>query len=256
MKNSMIKLLCISTFTGLMAWQASATVIDEVNKSFDVADKSSFRLDNINGSVDIQSWKNKTIKVIATIKADDQDDRDRITIEMSQNSRGVSVETRYKKQESSWGNKHNSGAVDYQIMVPEDTDLAKIELVNGSLSIENVFGEVNAELVNGSIKASGLKSDADISSVNGSIKVKYQALSKDFEQIKIETVNGSIKLHLPDDVSARVDAETMHGSIKNDFGLEVDKNMFSGRNMRGDIGAGSARISLESVNGSIKILKK
>ncbi|WDD97930.1 DUF4097 family beta strand repeat-containing protein [Thalassomonas actiniarum] len=255
MNNLISKPLFVASFAALMTWQVNADVVDEINKSFTVGDNSSFRLENVNGSVDIQSWQQKVIQVTAIIEADDQDDRDRISIDMSQNDRGVSVETRYEKT-STWGNNHNSGSVDYRIMVPQDVDLAKIELVNGSLTIENVMGEVNAELVNGSIKASGLSADADISSVNGSIKVNYQQVAKELEQIKIETVNGSIKLHLPENISAAVDAETMHGSIKNDFGLKVDKNLFAGRNMRGDIGSGDARISLDSVNGSIKVMKK
>ncbi|WDE06605.1 DUF4097 family beta strand repeat protein [Thalassomonas viridans] len=245
----------VAVLAGVMAGQVNADVTDEINKSFTVGDNSSFRLENVNGSVDIQSWQEKVIRVTAIIEADDQDDRDRISIDMSQNDRGVRVETRYENN-SGWGNSNNSGSVDYRIMVPQDVDLDKIELVNGSLTIENVLGEVNAELVNGSIKASGLGADADISSVNGSIKVNYRQIDQDLEQIKIETVNGSIKLHLPQDISAAVDAETMHGSIKNDFGLKVEKNFFSGRNMRGDIGSGNARISLDSVNGSIKLMKK
>lgn len=255
MNNLICKSLCVAGFATVMAWQANADVIDEINKSFTVGDNSSFRLENVNGSVDIQSWQEKVIQVTAIIEADDQDDRDRISVDMNQNDRGVSVETRYEKT-SGWGNNNNSGSVDYRIMVPQDVDLSKIELVNGSLTIENVLGEVNAELVNGSIKASGLASDVDISSVNGSIKVNYQQVDTKLEQIKIETVNGSIKLHLPENVSASVEAETMHGSIKNDFGLKVDKNLFAGRNMRGDIGSGNARISLDSVNGSIKVMKK
>jgi len=255
MTNLIAKSLLVAGFAGLMTWQANADVVDEINKSFTVGENSSFRLENVNGSVDIQSWQQKVIQVTAIIEADDQDDRDRISVDMSQNDRGVSVETRYEKA-SGWGNNNNSGSVDYRIMVPQDVDLAKIELVNGSLTIENVLGEVNAELVNGSIKASGLAADADISSVNGSIKVNYQQAGEALERIKIETVNGSIKLRLPENISAAVDAETMHGSIKNDFGLKVEKNLFAGRNMRGDIGSGNARISLDSVNGSIKIMKQ
>ena len=42
---------------------------------------------------------------------------------------------------------------------------------------------------------------------------------------------------------------------KNDFGLKAEKNMFVGRSLQGDIGSGDVSISIESVNGSVKILK-
>lgn len=254
MKNTLFKKVFAGTFMTVLALSVQAKVIDKIEKSFNVDEHSQFSLENINGAVEIISWDQQVIKIQATIKAENQEDRERISIDMQQNSRGVIVETRYKK-ESSWGfNNNQSGSVTYEVMVPSDVDLSSIELVNGSLIIENVHGEVNAELVNGSVKAVGLMSNSDITSVNGSIKVEYKAQAIDIKQVKIQTVNGSIKLYLPENVSASVDAETMHGSIKNDFGLSNDEESFMGKSLKGDIGSGDARVSLESVNGSIKIL--
>lgn len=254
MSHSIIKFATAGiTILGLISG-AYADVVDEIERSFDVDSTSSLRLENVNGSVKITAWDKDVIKVLAIIKTDDQDDRDRISIEMTETSRGVSVETHYKKQ-SSWGSHRSSGSVNYTIMVPVNAELSSIDLVNGSLKIEGVTGEIRADLVNGSIKAFGLESDSEFNSVNGSIKVSYQKIGKDLNRIELDTVNGSIKLSLPANVSASVDAETMHGSIKNDFGLKANKNMFSGRSLKGDIGGGDIRITLESVNGSVKILK-
>jgi hypothetical protein len=48
----------------------------------------------------------------------------------------------------------------------------------------------------------------------------------------------------------------VNGSIDaEDFGLEPEKG-FVGRDLAGEIGGGDARISLDTVNGSIKIRKK
>ena len=255
MKNIAIKTFCTSIILAMFSWQVQATIEDEIEKTFDVEVGSHFSLDNINGSVEIKSWDQQVIKVLATIKADDQQGRDRISIDIQQSGQGVKVETRYKNK-SSWGKNHHSGGVSYHVMVPEDIDLSSINLVNGSLTIENVHGNIKVDLVNGSVKAIGLMGDSEINSVNGSIKAIYHGLNDNFEKIDINTVNGSIKLSLPEGVSAAVNAETMHGSIANDFGLSVDKNLFSGKNIQGDIGSGDARISLASVNGSIKIMKK
>jgi len=254
MNKSFLKTALVSTLVVGLSGQVQADVVDEVVKSFDVDENSSLRLENVNGSVSIIAWDKNEIKVTAIVTADDQDDRDRITIEMEQNSRGVSVETRYKKQ-SGWGS-HHSGKVDYKVSVPFGAELPSIELVNGSLVIENVLGDIDAELVNGSIVATGLAGDSEISSVNGSIKVKYKTIESSLKRINLETVNGSVKLYLPDDVNASVEVETVHGSIKNDFGLKAEKGMFVGHNLHGDIGNGDISISIDSVNGSVKILKK
>lgn len=238
-----------------MTCYAQAKVTDEIEQSFDVDAAASLRIENINGSVVISSWDKNIIKVTALINADDQDERDNILVDITHNSKGVNIETKYKKQ-STWGENHSSSSVSYNILVPINAKLSSIELVNGSLSIDNVKGEIKADLVNGSITASGLESDSEFNSVNGGIEITYKRVGDELKRIELDTVNGRIKLYLPQNISASIDAETMHGSISNDFDLKEDHNLFSGHSLKGNIGNGDIRISLESVNGSVKILKK
>ena len=221
MMRSTLLLTSMLTLSTILATPIQAKVIDEVSKTFDVSADAQFQLDNINGSVEIAGWNKDQIQVSAVITANNQSDRDRIRLEMDQTSLGVIVETKYEK-ESRWRD-NGSGKVDYTVKVPFGASLSDIELVNGSLSIENITGQVNAELVNGSIKAKGLAATTELSSVNGSIKVWVQSAEDHLKHIDLETVNGSIKLYLPADINASVDVDTMHGSIKNDFGLQADK---------------------------------
>lgn len=253
MRASFKKLITTSSVLLAISFTSQADIVDQVEKSFEFEGKSSLRVNNINGSVEIKAWDNTRITVTATITADDQEDRDNIIVDMEQSGAGLNVETRYKEK-SRWGKNNNSGQVEYVINVPANTDLSAIELVNGSLLITGVKGEVSAELVNGSINASGLADNGEFTSVNGSVKVSYDTLVQSMSRIDIETVNGSIKLYVPQSVNADVNAETMHGSIKTDFGLHAEKNFLSGHNLSGNIGNGDINISLESVNGSVKLL--
>ena len=76
------------------------------------------------------------------------------------------------------------------------------------------------------------------------------------QRASCDTVNGSIQVYLPENASASVNAESLNGSIKGgDFDLEVHKGRFIGRDMQGTIGDGSARLSLDTVNGSIRVAK-
>ncbi len=248
-KNIMLACALSSTFV----FSVYADVTDTIEKSFDVNANSEFSLENINGKVEITSWSEQVIKIEAIIRAESQNEFDRVEVKIQQRGDKVTVETDYEES-SSWGN-HQSAQVTYNVWLPSDTNLSGIELVNGSLTIENVAGKVNAQVVNGSIKATGLTSDSEIGSVNGSIKVYYQSISTDLKDINIETVNGSIKLYLPDDVNANLDLETMHGSIKTEFGISAQEGTFMGNSLRGDIGSGDIDINMESVNGSIKVFK-
>jgi DUF4097 and DUF4098 domain-containing protein YvlB len=250
MKNIVLGCALSCTF----AISAYADISDTIEQSFDVDVNSQFSLNNTNGAVEITSWSNQVIKIEATISADNQDARDRVKVNMQQNGQKVSVETDYEEN-SSWGKNHTSQVI-YRVWLPNDTNLSEIELVNGSLRIENVAGEIKAQVVNGSIKATGLTKNSEIRSVNGSVKVYYQSASTDLHDIDIETVNGSIKLYLPNDINAKLDLETMHGSIKTEFGISSKENSFTGHNLRGEIGSGDILVNMESVNGSIKVLKK
>ena len=254
--NKITKLAAIASFMlAGISTAPQADVIDEIEKSFNVEPNANFTLDNVNGSVEIIGWDNEQIQVRAVVKAKNQEDRDRIRVEMSGSSKGVDIETKYEKP--GWGNNSgSSGQVKYFVKVPKDTSLDQISLVNGSLVIEDVSGRMDIDLVNGSIKAEGLKNNGKFSSVNGSVKVSYDEVDDSLSSIILETVNGSIKLRVPSNIDARVNAETMHGSLKSDFSLPVDKGMFTGKTMQGTIGSGSATIELESVNGSVKLMSK
>lgn len=229
-----------------------ADVEEQKEQRFSVSSDSKFSIDNINGSIEITRWQQDEIKVIAHKSADDQDDLERMKVSMKQSGNRVHVETKYEKQNQ----RHNqSGSVDYEVWLPANMSTTDVDLVNGSLTIEKIDGDIEADLVNGSIRVIGASGNSKLQSVNGSVKLEYSEVLSTVERIDVETVNGSIKVYFPADVSASVEAETMHGGLSSDFGLSVDKQFFSGKNMSGIIGSGTVKVTLESVNGGIKVIE-
>ena len=139
--------------------------------------------------------------------------------------------------------------------MPETVNLDTISTVNGDVEIAAVLGKVKAETVNGSLDVMGLKGDVDLETRNGSVRAEFDRMDHG-QRVSADAVNGKIVLVLPADASARLEAETVNGSIDaDDFGLEAEKG-FVGRDLSGEIGGGEARISLATVNGSITISKK
>jgi Toastrack DUF4097 len=252
----MNKFLTIAAGCTLMSASLSlavhAEVTEEITQSFAVSSGSKLSLNNLNGSVSLVSGNDGEIRVFAIKKAVSNEDLERITVKMSENGNEVVIDTKYDKNS---GNYSNSGSVKYTVTLPDDVSLSKVELVNGSLKLDNIKGDISVDLVNGSVKGSGLTGNTEVSSVNGSIKLDYQTLENSVDKINLETVNGSIKLYLPENSGADVEAETMHGSLTSDFGFKVDKQVFSGKEMTGSIGNGHTKIDLQSVNGSIKVMK-
>ncbi|MEE4245382.1 MAG: DUF4097 family beta strand repeat-containing protein [Kangiellaceae bacterium] len=248
-RSNLIKssLLCLVVGTA-----QAETIIDEINRSFPVGDSPKFALSNINGDAVITTCDCSTITVNATIKASSQEQRDRISIEFDNSSNLVEVQTRYKKR-SSW-NKWNNGnsSVTYAVTLPKNTELDKVDQVNGDIEVKGITGSIKAESVNGTITISDAQSDADISTVNGTLTISYTDLSK-VNDVELSSVNGSLTVYLPENADAKVSAETVNGRISNSFGLTVEKGRWVGNSMKGTIGSGRVDVSLESVNGRVKL---
>ena len=241
----------------LMASIVVASVKDTEEFTFKINDGGRISLENINGDIRINGGAGDTVSIVANKKAGKQEYMDKLKIVVDADSDYIRIETRHPSSNSSWwdwGDNH-SGSVSYVLTVPEGVNLDKISTVNGDVDISSMSGKVKAETVNGDLAASGLTADVDLETVNGGVNAEFDSLGGS-QRVSAEAVNGKIVLRLPADSSARVHAETVNGSINaNDFDLEIDKG-FVGRECDGDIGSGEARISLDTVNGSISIVKR
>ena len=235
----------------------NAAVKETEEMTFDVASGARISLENINGDIVITGGSGDKVHMVAHKKAGQQEYMDELKVVVDADEDYIRIETRHPKSEGGWfkwGN-DSSGSVSYELMVPAGVNLDAISTVNGDVNIEAVNGLVKAETVNGSLEAMGLKGDVNLETVNGSVKAEFDELGAG-QRVSAEAVNGKIILLLPRDASARVNAETVNGSINaEDFGLEPEKG-FVGRDLSGEIGNGDARISLDTVNGSIRISRK
>jgi DUF4097 and DUF4098 domain-containing protein YvlB len=137
------------------------------------------------------------------------------------------------------------------LTVPRTARLDEIKLINGSLDVTGVAGEVRASLINGRLIARELSGPAKLSTINGRLDAQFGRLST--SPITLKSVNGSIELTLPSDSHAEVEASTVHGGISNDFGLGVRHHEYVGHDLHGELGGGGTRIRLENVNGRIEI---
>ena len=250
-----------SALTGIalmfISLAVSASVTETEEMTYEVNADARISLENINGDIRITGGGGDKVHLVAEKKAGNQEYLDELKIVVDADEDYIRIETRHPKSEGGWFNwgSDSSGSVSYVLEVPETVNLDTISTVNGDVKISAVNGQVKAETVNGSLEAVGLKGDVKLETVNGSVKAEFDQLGEG-QRVSADAVNGKIVLVLPGNASARVEAETVNGSIDaDDFGLEAEKG-FVGRDLSGEIGGGDARISLDTVNGSIKIMKK
>ena len=168
------------------------------------------------------------------------------------------VETDYgdwsKRGNQKWNNRRKL-EVQYRLTVPRTASLDEVETVNGSVSVSNFTNYTKISSVNGSVKAVNLSGTAKLSTVNGTTEADFNQLQPG-SNISLSTVNGRVNLTIPSDANATVKADTVNGSITNDFGLPVRKGKYVGRDLYGKIGSGGMEIKLNSVNGGLAINRR
>ena len=230
---------------------------EEFHQSYPLTLTGRVNISNINGDVHISAWDRNEVKIDAVKRAYNRERLSEATIDITNTADSVSIKTKYPERNPNfdgrnWSRENNPASVEYTLTVPRGARIEGVSLVNGSLDIEGVQGEVRASLVNGKVKANDLSGEVNLSSVNGAIEVNAAGLAES-RSISLNAVNGSIVLSVPSGANAQVRASTVHGPITNDFGLSVDEGQYVGRSLSGQIGSGGPPIRLNNVNGSISI---
>jgi DUF4097 and DUF4098 domain-containing protein YvlB len=226
---------------------------EEFHQTYTLTADGRVELDNINGSVHITSWDRNEVKVDAIKSADTKERLDEVKIEIDSRSSSLSIRTRYPDHNNTWnwGSHNNPASVEYTLTVPRTARLDEIKLINGSLDLAGVSGEVNASCINGRLDAHNLAGRAHLSTINGRLVAQFDRLAR--QSMELNSVNGSVDLTIPSDSNAEVEASTVSGNIDNDFGLHVNHHSFVGHDMRGELGTGGAHIRLSNVNGRVEV---
>lgn len=230
---------------------------EEFHQSYPLSANGRVSIQNINGDVQISVWDRNEVKVDAVKRAYQRERLDQAKIVVTNTADSVSIKTEYPDRNQTFTDEapkryNNPATVDYTLTIPRKARLDSAELVNGSLEIEGVEGDVRAASVNGQLKARGLGGEVKLSTVNGGVEATITRLD-DSKPVTLNSVNGGIVLIIPSNAGAQIKASTVHGGITNDFGLTVDDGQYVGHELSGQIGSGGPRIRLNNVNGSIAL---
>ena len=159
-------------FTLLLAAQAQASqgkLTEEFHHTYPIAAGGRIELENINGAVHITGWDQNQVKVDAVKYANSKERLDEAEIEIDATSDTLSIRTKYPNHDHTWNSDgwNNPATVEYTLMVPRNARLDEIELINGSLDIHQVAGEVRASCINGRLTAQGLQGRVKLETING-----------------------------------------------------------------------------------------
>jgi DUF4097 and DUF4098 domain-containing protein YvlB len=144
-----------------------------------------------------------------------------------------------------------------------------VKSVQGSITIERAKGRIEAQTVNDNVHVSDTAGDLTVGTTNGSIvleridtgnldastvngMIAFDGSIHDKGSYRLTTHNGAVSMAIPDKVNATLRVRTYGGSFRSTFPLKLDDQDRQNR-FTLTLGDGSARIELESFNGSIAL---
>ena len=204
---------------------------------------------------------------VEAIKSGDDDDFDRVRIEVIERGNRVIICAVYLRDPASRVDEcraddddrrsrgHRDGpdvSVDFDVVVPNGVDF-EVKTVTGDIDAHGLTGEVEATSVSGDIEV-GTTGFAEATTVSGHIRVAIGDTRWNGE-LEFTTVSGDIILEFDGDLATEVEFTTVSGDIESDLPLQLQGRRISRRSLRGVIGDGDPDRGLEltTVSGDVII---
>ncbi|MBS3819927.1 DUF4097 family beta strand repeat protein [bacterium] len=224
-----VTLLCTAVLAFVVPGTASASIDDTIQKSFTVDSGGTLDVDTDKGSIEVRGTTGRTveIKVVRKVKTADREKAQKILdnfkIDFKQSGKDIFITGERGRKESIWDKIWNRLNVKYTISVPEIYNV-ELKTSGGSISVENLEGEVNIKTSGGSLNLEKITGPVWGKTSGGSIRVGEVDGDVDINtsggSIQIEGARGSIKAHTSggsinvQEVMGSINADTSGGSIK------------------------------------------
>jgi len=234
-------------------------------KTFNISRGGKVSVENVNGTIRVESWNSDqvSLQITKTVRAGDSEDAEeyfgKVWVEIETGSNYVKVRTHYS-HEDGWGildwifhGGSGRANIDYVLKVPSSVKV-DAGTTNGNVDVHDVSGYVKVSSTNGHLSLEGVGGFVEGSTTNGGITASLSSSNK-FEELRLHTTNGSIKVYFPEEINADIHAHTTNGSIRSEFPITVEGGFLS-KSIDGKINDGGNEIDLSTTNGSIELNKK
>jgi DUF4097 and DUF4098 domain-containing protein YvlB len=238
---------------GLGFGLAAGKAQDEWVRTYKVTPGGRLEIININGRITAEPASGSEVEVRAERSArsiSDEQARDLLgKIEMREEVGADRIRVEVRAPRLSGPSGHE---IKWMIRVPNGVAV-DLRTVNGGVRMSALQGDIRARSTNGGIVGSRLAaSSLDASVTNGGVEIEL-ASAPSSGTFDLESVNGGVTLSLPSDSKADIVARCVNGGISV-TGLDVVvMGEQTRRRLDGKLNGGGARVSMETVNGGVKI---
>jgi len=235
---------------------------------------------NVNGSIRVTSSSSASVEIVVrrVVRADTRDDlrrgADETTLSTADERPNVEAVV-HDPRGYSCGEQRSvserrrpqySVEYDFTVSVPAGTRL-NVCTINGGIEVVGTSGDFDVDNVNGRIKMTEVRGSGSATTVNGAVQASFLDVPR--QNSTFTTVNGGVTVTWPDSLSADLRLKTLNGGLFTDFDVQslpaapaVAPSRNNGRfvyrsnnsaNVR--VGQGGPQVTLESVNGDIRVLR-
>ena len=273
-----------------LATLAALALAQQTDTTVPVRAGARLEINNFGGEIAVKTWSRNAVRVVA-----EHSSRDRITVDASDQVVRVKTEggrrgpsqIDYAVTVPAWMPLNLSGVytdikvdgaqneitaetVQGEITVLGGAGNVSLKSVMGAVTLEKARGRIDLSSVNEEIRATEVSGDLTAETVNGDITliqiesanaeantvngdITYDGTIKDGGRYRFGTHDGDLRVSVPDKANVSVSVSTFNGEFSACFPVQLTgktKHRFSFT-----IGAGSARLELESFGGDIKICR-
>jgi hypothetical protein len=231
---------------------ASGRAQDEWARTYTVSPGGRLELLNVNGRITAEPTDGAAIEVraerIAKAASDESAKEllERIEMREEVSADKIRVEVRPPRISGPSGHEFK-----WTVKVPRGISV-DLRTVNGGVRVTGLDADVRLRSTNGGISGVALTSKAvDAAVTNGGIEIEL-ARAVSSGTFELEAVNGGVSIALPPDSRADITGRCVNGGISTNLPLEKVGEQ-TRRRLDAKLNGGGARISLETVNGGVRI---
>lgn len=224
----------------------------------------SVEIRNVNGRIEAEPASGTEVEVLAVRKAGRYGDIEDVRIEAVPHRDGVTICAIYPSRRASRSDRCERGSggggdvgdtdvsVDFVVRVPRGVHFIGNNIA-GSISAANLASDATVSTISGNIDVSAA-GVVEAKTISGSIDARMGS-ARPGRDLRFKTISGNITLSVPAEFDAEFDASSLSGSIRSDFPIRIHQRRWVGTDAQGRIGSGSYGLSMETISGSIALLK-
>ena len=231
---------------------ASGKALDDWTRRYTLTNGGSVEIVNVNGPIVVEAAPGPEVEIRATRIArgrSDEEARELLTkVEFKESVAPgrVAVQT---VTGSGMAVRGRPVSVEYRLRVPSGLHVS-VKTEHGGIGLHDIDGTVVASTTNGGIRGTNVSGAVSAHIVNGGIVMDVRRAAG---PIELESVNGSIRLDIPADLNADLEARAVNGDISTDDNLKVDASERSRTSLKGELNRGGTRVSVKTVNGGVRL---